>query len=347
MIDVSLCVICGEKNIDEANVLFLDAKQFVREIVCVTTASVEKSKSVRADVVESRTDLVDEDGCPKSFSKLRDASFALATRPWRMWVDTDDVVDSWEALGEIVEKCEFLRRSDKRVAVSFQYDYSWNHDRTQCLQTHPRERLVHRDDGWKWTRPVHECMRTDRTDVYEVLVESPRIVHVSEGARGVLNDRNLKILRAWSNGEHDDNDPIALNYYIADELLARNKFSESRDFFVRAASHARDEKKRNWIDRSIFRAAIAMYNEENVEGSRDFLIDSISIDDDPPENFFALLAMCHGRLGSIDKAEETLSLSVGQRSIVGEDPTFSQRVRRSVEAQRNQIEFVKKSQLKF
>lgn len=311
---VSLCVI--NRN-DSANLarLVRAARKHVSEIVVVDTGSTDDSvssaRAAGADVVREAPELL-ECGELLSFSRARALSYELSTCQWQFWLDTDDDLSDWDALARAIDVAERARDAFGRgISIRMWYDYSWNDDRSECTQSFSRERITHRDDGWEWKRPVHEYLETNGQS-RDVLVNSPRVVHLSQGARGVANDRNLRILQRWLRDGGDAEDPTALFYYLGDEMLARDRFGEAVEFFDRVP------EGNWWYERAQFRAIRALVGERSLfdAGDRaDALIKKFpDVADFRWEMSRIMLA-----LGYRDEAKGMLLSANGCRQITGEN----------------------------
>lgn len=259
--DLSLCIICRDDAVNLTR-LITNARPWVGEIVVVDTGSTDSSPDVAreqgADIVHLAPELVGDDGILCSFSAARNLSFSLASRPWKMWLDSDDDMSDWTKLSRIIGLATAHRDiTGPGFNVRLPYDYSWNDDRSRCAQSFSRERIVHADDGWSWHRPIHEYLGRDLTPADEpsVSLQTPRVIHMSQGARSRTNDRNLKVLLRWEREGGGDQDPVALNYYIGDELLNRGRYLEAFDRFELARLAKPCTTLVYWPARSAFRAA--------------------------------------------------------------------------------------------
>ncbi len=233
--------------------LLREMRPCVDEIVVVDTGSFDNSPKVAkeggADLVIDASDLLDSDGFLTSFGAARQRGLDACTGDWYLWLDTDDTLVGRELLRTSVEFLEENRRTVKKaVSCSLMYDYSWNKDRTMCIQKFPRERIVCRNDGWRWKRPIHEFLDVDGNTV-SYRVEAMRVVHLSDGGRGVKDDRNLRILERWNceNGGYDE--PAVMFYYLADEHFVRSNYTKAIDFYEKCIG----EECEFYKDRAIFR----------------------------------------------------------------------------------------------
>src|SRR4029077_12948920 len=98
-----------------------------------------------------------ESGKIANFSKARQRSFDLATQPWVMWVDSDDVVEGGENLIKITQAFDAAKPDIDGLAVLFPYEYSYD-ENGQCSLKHYRERLLSNKKTFSWRNPVHEVL---------------------------------------------------------------------------------------------------------------------------------------------------------------------------------------------
>lgn len=212
---VSVCVIARN---EQANIekCLQSVRPFVREIVVVDTGSDDDTPALAAkyaDKFERFTDCNDAEGRIADFSLARNRSFALATQPWALWVDGDDVLEGADKLAEIVAAHDHL----PRCCVMWNYDY--DHDgQGNVTMKFIRERLVKPPRDFMWVSPVHETLVPQNGDTAKVLVpEGIRNVHRRRDiAKVVESGRNLRILQTHYNkvGESD----VRSLYYLGLEL---------------------------------------------------------------------------------------------------------------------------------
>ena len=110
---VSVCVIVrNDPHVEKA---LESIRPYVNEIVVVDTGSddgltVAAAKKY-ADIFEIYTDCNNpQTGLIESFAKARQKSFDLATQPWALWMDSDDIISGAEHLNTIIE--EFNKQKD-------------------------------------------------------------------------------------------------------------------------------------------------------------------------------------------------------------------------------------------
>src|SRR5579885_2697624 len=125
--NVSLCIIVKNEPLLE-NCL-LSIKDYVSEIVIVDTGSTDNTPEIAkkyADVFEVYTECNNpETGLIEDFSQARNKSFELATQPWILWCDADDIIMGGEHLYQITQ--EFEQSPDRQkldgIAYLFPYEY--------------------------------------------------------------------------------------------------------------------------------------------------------------------------------------------------------------------------------
>ena len=181
--ELSLCMIV--KNEEERLGRCLDSvRDAVDEIVILDTGSDDGTK----DVARRYTDRVFDYVWKDDFADARNTSFSYATRPFILWLDADDVLDSAEA-----EKLAALKaRLDDGVdAVMMPYHYAYGPDGRPTL-VFERERIVRRAAGFAFEGVVHEAMAVGGN----VLHENIAVRHTGEHGES-SNRRNLSIYETW------------------------------------------------------------------------------------------------------------------------------------------------------
>lgn len=179
---ISLCMIVR----DESEVLarcLESAAGIADEIVIVDTGSTDETVRI-ARSFGARVDFfqwIDD------FSAARNRSFELATCPYILWLDADDVI-----LPADREKLLELKTKLDRDVYFLRYDRS--HDELgNCLCSLYRERLVRNTPRIRWQFPVHESLTLDSGVTTEVV--DAAITH-RPTAQGLRRDagRNIRIL---------------------------------------------------------------------------------------------------------------------------------------------------------
>lgn len=212
---ISACLIVRN---EEANIerCLQSIRPFVQEIICVDTGSTDLTPEIAkkyADKFEVFTGCNDEQDRIADFSLARQRSFDLATQPWALWIDGDDILEGGEKLAEIIAAHDHL----PRACVMYGYDY--DHDgQGNVTMRFIRERLVKPPQDFKWVSPVHETLVPQHGDTPKILIQDGiKNVHRRRDiAKVVESGRNLRILQTYTN-RVGDSDVRAL-YYLGLEL---------------------------------------------------------------------------------------------------------------------------------
>lgn len=181
--ELSLCMIVRdeEKRLDACLRSVFDA---VDEIIILDTGSTDGTKEIAVRYTQRVYDYVWQD----DFAAARNASFALASKPFILWLDADDVIDAPEKEKLIALKAELHDGID---AVMMPYHYAFAPDGTPSL-VFDRERIVRRAAGFSFCGMVHEAMAVSG----HILRADIAVRHTGEHAES-SNRRNLSIYEAW------------------------------------------------------------------------------------------------------------------------------------------------------
>ncbi len=236
---MSVCLIVRN---EEANIerCLQSVRPYVREICCVDTGSTDGTPEIvqrYADKFIVDRSCNDSEDRIQDFALARQRSFDLATQPWAMWVDGDDILEGAEKLAEIVAAHDHL----PRACVMWNYDYD-NDGQGNVTMKFTRERLVKPPQDFKWVSPVHETLVPQHGDTPKILIqEGIKNVHRRrEIAKVVESGRNLRILQTHYN-KVGDTDVRAL-YYLGLELGWTGNPQQSIDM------HKRYISKSGWED---------------------------------------------------------------------------------------------------
>jgi tetratricopeptide (TPR) repeat protein len=324
---LSLCIICRD-DADNISRLVKSARPHIAEIIVVDTGSldesVSKAKNAGADIVHSAPDLLTEDGLLKSFGKARQLSYSLSTKKWQLWLDTDDDLSDWKALDPLVVATEATWQEKPGFNVCLWYDYSWTPDRSRCIQSYTRKRLTRAVDGWSWHRPVHEYIAREGDEhTMLAMAATPRVIHLSQHARGATSDRNLRILQQWEKDGAWNEDPDAFCFYMGDEMLIRARYKEAIDYFTRLKFNPRDP---SWHARAVFRASRAMMLQGLYADAAKYLTDMIKINPNSAQHYWELARAC-ALLGDRALAANIMKKSEDKYLIMGEDAIFGDQLR--------------------
>src|ERR1019366_1053900 len=141
---VSLCMIV--KNDPAIEECLKSVRDWIEEIVIVDTGSNDgKTQDIArkyADKFEVFTACNDpETGLIDDFSMARQRSFDLATQPFAMWADSDDLITGLENLQSVLNSYDPEWLKTNPVCLLFPYEYSYN-ELGKCNCGHYRERLT-------------------------------------------------------------------------------------------------------------------------------------------------------------------------------------------------------------
>lgn len=146
-------------------------RPYVDEVCVYDTGSVDGTLALLERLAE-------EPGAPirfergewrDSFAWARQRSFELATHPWRIYLDDDDLLIGGASLHSVVAAAAAQHCS----AVSVAYDHHDQPDGTRIWVW--TNRILHRDSG-RWEGAVHELWRGLRVE--EIAVAHPGALHV-------------------------------------------------------------------------------------------------------------------------------------------------------------------------
>lgn len=177
--ELSLCMIVKdeEKCLERCLCSVRDA---VEEVIILDTGSSDKTKEIAGRYTSQVYDYIWQD----DFAHARNASFALATKPFILWLDADDVIDAKE-LKKLLALKE--RLTDDVDAVMMPYHYAFSPDGKPSL-VFDRERIVRRAAGFTFAGAVHEAMAVSG----HVIRADIAVRHMGEHGSS-SNRRNLAI----------------------------------------------------------------------------------------------------------------------------------------------------------
>lgn len=230
---VSLAVIVRNES-PHVEDLFKQARPFVEELVVVDTGSSDDTPEIArkyADKFEVFTACNDEEGRIANFSLAREKSFELASQPWVMWLDADDLVEGFENL----EKVLSVAGDGPQMGI-FRYDYA--HDQYgNVICQFWRERVIRRKEAFHWLSPVHEVLAPKDPSCPKFATDLVRVVHRRQKVtRAGPSDpmRNLRILKRWY-AEHGEKDARQL-YYLGLECGNHKQYADAIMFHSRYVS---------------------------------------------------------------------------------------------------------------
>ena len=226
--ELSLCMIV--KN--EADVLeraVENARVFADEIVVVDTGSTDGTKAIAKRVADKTGEFKWRD----DFAAARNYADSLATCPYKMWLDADDVVPlpSAKAIGKLMRTLDpatdvvmlpYVLARDEFGAPKFSYY---------------RERIVRNRDDFMWRGRVHEAIAIHGN----IIKAKPIILHAKPTGRA-SGTRNLDIYRKMAAEGHVF-EPRE-TYYYARELYYNGEHDGAR--VRKVLGHARGVRRQRY-----------------------------------------------------------------------------------------------------
>lgn len=208
---VSLCMIVKNEasNLDQC---LASVRNHVDEIVVVDTGSTDRTPDIArkyADRFEVYTECNEPNGLISSFSKARNRSFDLATMPWRMWLDGDDVVQGAQNIRKLVT--QYSDGSSNPAIIMLPYEYSHD-DAGNPICNLYRERIISPWEKFHWVSPIHEVLIAKDGSPRTVMSDEVKVIHRRHEVK-TPNDphRNFRILKSFVEGE-GKGDPRQLFY---------------------------------------------------------------------------------------------------------------------------------------
>jgi hypothetical protein len=227
---IVLCVIVGNepKRLDKCLTLFAPA---VSEMVVVHAAGAEAKSLKVAEVCQKHgaiygvyaNDPGNEWPHVDHFGAARQKSFDLATKPWALWVDSDDTPgpDFASALHELLQK-----HGDNFDAFALYHDVAG-----RGIAHNMRERLVRRDKG-RWVNRIHENFQLE-ADARIARCDEPTVVHLPDDEPKQGHQRNLTILESIPEAERT----ISEIYHLHGEMMGHGRKNEAMQLAKKALAH--------------------------------------------------------------------------------------------------------------
>ena len=213
--ELSLCMIV--RNEERSLAQCLDSvRDAMDEIIILDTGSTDATKEIALRYTPHVHDYIWQD----DFAAARNASLSLATKPFVMWLDADDVLDPDELKKLIALKAELTGSVD---AVMMPYHYAFS-DCGDPMLVFERERIVRRAAGFLFSGMVHEAMAVSGHIIHADIA----IRHTGEH-RESSNRRNLGIYEAWI--EKGKNLTARDQYYYARELKSAGEHERAVQAF--------------------------------------------------------------------------------------------------------------------
>lgn len=220
---ISLCIIVG--NVEHYITRFIKSfKPLYDELIVVRaignaepdrTMDIAKEHGARTAIYtnERLLDVPHVD----NFAAARNLAFSMATHPWQMWADTDDVIsaESIETIKVIVE-----RHGHEADIFALPYDIPGTGI------NHLRERIARKGTA-HWIQAVHECMApVDGIKWRVISCQEASIVHLPSGfAEPDKKGRNRRILESLPEAEVNS----SLRYHLFTEYLMAGEFGKAKE----------------------------------------------------------------------------------------------------------------------
>lgn len=144
---------------------------------------------------------------------------------WILWLDADDIILGADELRSVVETVE----REGAGCVQFPYIYMQD-EQGNPLVVHDRERLVKRNLGWRWFRPVHETLNT-MTPHQVVRLNNLTWVHKHAVGEHERSKRNLDLLLRYYNENPED---LRTFSYLAHAYFSLRNWTQAIDWFYQA-----------------------------------------------------------------------------------------------------------------
>lgn len=213
--ELSLCMIVRNEE-EHLEKCLLSVKEAVDEIVILDTGSTDRTKEIALRYTPRVYDYLWQD----DFAAARNASLALAKKPFIMWLDADDVMDPPEVKKLLALK-QTLHEGIDAVMMPYHYAFSESGDPQLVFD---RERIVRRGAGFTFSGAVHEAMAVSG----HVIRADIAIRHTGKHGES-SNRRNLDIYEAWlARGK-----PMTPRdqYYYARELKSAGEYERAVQAF--------------------------------------------------------------------------------------------------------------------
>jgi hypothetical protein len=231
---IALCVIVGNepKRLDRALEAFAPA---VSEMVVVHATGAEAKSLKVAEVCQKHGAIYDVyANAPGNqwphvddFGAARQRSFDLASKPWALWVDADDVPgDNFApALHELFTK----------FAADFDAFALYHDVAGRGIAHNLRERLVRRDKG-KWINKIHENFQLV-PGAKVAKSDAPVVVHLPDDEPKQGSNRNLTILESIPEADRS----LSEIYHLHGEYMGAGRKNEAMAMAKKALAHPRLE----------------------------------------------------------------------------------------------------------
>lgn len=188
-------------------------RPYVQEICICDTGSTDSTVEIAkkyADKVITFISCNDSEGRIEDFSMARNKSFSMATQPWVIWSDGDDLIRGVENLYEIIKETEGAR-TGRPAMVLFKYEYAHD-ERGNVRVSQYRERLFSNTNQFIWQNKIHETCVPLSLDTFTAIREEVVWVH-NRTDKIIEPERNLRIMKKVISQMEESNAIDARQYY--------------------------------------------------------------------------------------------------------------------------------------
>lgn len=212
---ISLCMIVRNEE-DALGRCLESAEGIADEIVIVDTGSTDGTKRVAA----AYTDRIYDFEWIDDFAAARNYAFSKATQSHILWLDADDVIEPADREKFIGLKAALDPDTDS-VMMHYHLGTNGKGEVTASLR---RNRLVKREPGFRWEKPVHEYLAVSGKTVYSDIA-------ITHKKQKVYTDRNLRMYRKRA----ERNEPFDARdlYYFANEWRDNGSYADAVDYYER------------------------------------------------------------------------------------------------------------------
>jgi len=147
------------------------------------------------------------------FGAARNQATQMATKPWVMWADTDDMIDA----DSIQQIHSLLKDLDGKEIDGVLMPYVVPEDGV----INWRERIWRRGTA-EWQHPIHECLKFSEESKL-IRFDSAKITHESEKRSPARDERNLRILESIA----PEDRTISQKFHIFQSLIALDRNAEA------------------------------------------------------------------------------------------------------------------------
>ena len=221
MTTISACLIV--KNEESCIKECLDSiSPLCDEIIVYDTGSTDKTKEIACK--NPLVKFIDGSWCD-DFSWARNQSFSYAKMDYIIWVDADDLIDSF-SMNYLLQ----LKKNDLQNYDMVIMPYRYHFDGEKDLYTLDRERILKRSLNLEWKGRIHECLPI-KGNLLLLNNEQAYIIHNHQKPYG---DRNLLIFQDME--KKGEINSARDKFYYANELFNHQIYEDALKWYLNAIS---------------------------------------------------------------------------------------------------------------